>query len=134
MDTLLLIITISCIFQGTESLDDSLIYVGTSMANASLNDSVVYIGTFKQEKNDDSVVILQADFPKKEELNESTRSASYLADKSSSDWSSSGSLPDYTPQLIELYNRRSTLLAQNGEGSNEHEMSIGKELYYYIQN
>lgn len=131
-DKFLLINTILCLFQGTESLDDSIIYVGTSMANASLNDSVVYVGTFKQEKNDDSVVILHADFPKKEEPNESTCSASYSADKSSSDCSSLGSPPDYTPQLLDLYKRRSTLLTQNDEGSyvHVHEMSSGRDYFY----
>lgn len=103
-------------------LEDSVIYVGTSMANTSLNDSVVYVATFKEEKKDDSVAILNAVFPKKEEHDDSVSSASYSADDSSSD----SSLPDFTLQLIELYKRRNTLLAQNGEGANQHAVSIGK--------
>lgn len=106
-----------------------MIYIGTSLANTSLNDSVVYIATFKQEKNDDSFAITQADFPKKEEPNNSSSSDSYSADNSSSESSSFGSPRDYTQQLIDLYNRRSTLLAQIEEDRNQHEMSIGKENY-----
>lgn len=89
------------------------------MANASLNDSVVYVGTFKPEKNDVPM--------KKEEPNSS---GSYAADASSSASSSFGSPPDYTSQLIDLYRRRSTLLAQIGESSNQRGMSIGKKNDY----
>lgn len=108
------------------------------MANVSLNDSIVYVATYKKEKDDDSVVILQSDFPKKEERDESAIFASYSADKSSSSDSSSiiGSPPDYTAQLIELYKRRSTLLPsyQSGGSFNEHEMSSnGKISYFFVQ-